>query len=234
SADNKRAEVLRIGEPGKRFFDLTTGQEVATQPEAHRGGVSGLAFALDGKLLSGGADYTLRVWDVHTGRQLRQFSTEPPFYPSMLSISADGRLLATALGEKGRVELHDRETGRLVRAIESGLERIHGIASSAVGRLLAVSGHSLPGEGGFENFLLLWDAENGRQVRSFEGVDHGGPAFSPDGRLIAGVGPGGESIKLFDVATGKVRRELPTDNRPNLTVSPGETTPAVANSETLV
>jgi WD40 repeat protein len=234
SADGERVEVLRLAEPAMRFFDIATGREIPTQPEAHRGGVSSLVTTPDGKLLSGSADYTLRVWDVHTGRQLQQFSSEPPFYPSMLSLSADCRLFANAHGEKGRVELHDRETGRLVRAIETGLERIHGIAFAPESRLLAVSGHRLPDAGGFENFLIIWDAEIGRQVRSFEEVADGGPAFSPDGRLIAGVGRGGESIKLFDVATGKVRHELPTDNWPNLTFSPDGRTLAVANSEALV
>ena len=57
-------------DPNISLWDTTLGTHTRTF-RGHRGVVRSLAFSADGRLLaSGGADRTVRVWDVHAGHQL--------------------------------------------------------------------------------------------------------------------------------------------------------------------
>jgi WD40 repeat protein len=68
SPDGKRVEVGLWPEKAPRFFDLASGKEQPAYPEAHGAQVQGLAVTADGKVVSGGNDDTLRLWDLSTGR----------------------------------------------------------------------------------------------------------------------------------------------------------------------
>jgi WD40 repeat protein len=234
SADGKRVELLRLGESALRIFDLETGREISPYPEAHRGLVGCIVTSPDGKLLSSSVDFTLRTWDLRSGRQVREFDIQTPYYPSQLSMSADGRMLGTAGGDKGVVELRNPDTGRLIRTIEADWSMTHALAISPSGRLIAANGTRFSGGGDTEQLLVVWDAETGKEVRRLEDVYSGGLAFAPDGRLLAGIGREGERVKVWDVMAGKVHLELPASSAPNVAFSPDGRTLAVADGEAIV
>ena len=179
-----------------RLWDPVTGRAVRTIQAATggNGGVFGVAFSPDGKLLASAgasATATVRLWDPVTGRAVRTIqpdTTGPSSGVNGVAFSPDGKLLASASAaaarDGGTVRLWDPVTGRAVRTIQATgpTARVNGVAFSPDGKLLASAGT--------DGTARLWDPVTGRAVRTIQaatGRNGGvfGVAFSP-GRQAAG------------------------------------------------
>jgi WD40 repeat protein len=89
----------------------------------------------------------------------------------------------------------------------NNFQPVHGIALSPDGKL------ALSGDAG--STLVLWDADKGEKIRSWQRQPPGwlnSLAFSPDGTRI--VCSGGEDLVFWDVVTGKEVRRLRGHARP--------------------
>ncbi len=169
-----RQRVLRVALPSAVTLALLglAGQTAAKDltpvkdPVVFRGHtntVYGVAFSADGKTLAtGGADKTIRLWDVDTHQRL---------------------------------------------ALLRYTDRVTCLAFAPNGKMLASGSSDLT--------VTLWDVARdaqgqvrGRKIATFA-KDHKSPvgniAFAPDGKTVATVGSRDEVIRLWDVATGKVR-----------------------------
>ncbi|MBP1682169.1 MAG: hypothetical protein H6Q35_2508 [Proteobacteria bacterium] len=183
--------------------------------------VSG-AFSPDGKtVVSGGYDYTLKLWDVASGRELRSFVGHQGSVSSV-AFSPDGRTVASGGGmvifssKDHTIKLWDVATGRELRTLAGHGGAVNGLAFSPDGKTLVSAGEG--GESGFfkssdkDDTIKLWDVASGSELLTFSG--HGDEAksvaFSPDGKTVAS-GNGSvkdrqrksNSVSLWDVATGK-------------------------------
>lgn len=84
---------------GFRVWDVSTGRKLLDLPGPHTHPSQSVAFSPDGRLLvtSGGEvtsdRWELRVWEVHTGRQLAARESRQPF--GTIAFSPDGRFFAT-------------------------------------------------------------------------------------------------------------------------------------------
>jgi WD40 repeat protein len=140
---------------------------------------SAAAFSPDGKRLA--YTYTpgrTTVWDVETGRKLRDFEKGLVFSP-------DGKMGASG-GEDSAVTLSDAETGERVRTLKGHTHDIKQVAFSPDGKRLASTAA--------DGTVKVWDAETGQELLSLKGGG-GHVAFSPDGhRLAAGAREGGVAI----------------------------------------
>src|SRR5262249_31087618 len=86
--------------------------------KGHAGLIQTLRFSNDGKwLVSGGADRTVRAWDLEIAGGAVQ-PLESQNFASAACFSPDGLLIAVASGRA--VRLWDATTGRLVRELSAG------------------------------------------------------------------------------------------------------------------
>jgi RNA polymerase sigma factor (sigma-70 family) len=156
------------------------------------------AFTPDGKTLVGArSDKTLQVWDVATGRPLRELRHEQRF--TTLALSADGMVLATA-GPTG-ITVWDMVNQKPMRKIAT--RRIAHIAVSPDGKTIAAV------EGA--RVVCLWDTATGAEKHRL--INHTQKVhslrFTPDGKTLFSAERA--VIRASDVATGREVRTIHAD-----------------------
>jgi len=162
--------------------------------EGHEDWIFSVAFSPDGKLLaSGGADWTVFIWDVEKKEILKRIKEHEGSIYSV-TFSPDGKLLASGSADH-TIRIWEVETGKLLKVFEYE-SRISSIAFSPDGRFLA---------SGSPNYrICIWSIETGKRSKTLEG--HTGVihsiAFSPDGDFLAS-GSGDCTIRIWDINSGE-------------------------------
>ena len=161
------------GDKKVRVVDALTGRQIAGISQQAK--IIALAVGPAGQIAVGGADGSLRTWDV-AGREV----LPPVLHQEQVSAVAfsptDGAYLATASGNTVRVI--DTASGRQV-ARRSYREWINAVVFSADGRSLAV--------GGADGAVRVLEAATGREISGFShDVKVYDLAFSPvDGQFLS-------------------------------------------------
>jgi WD40 repeat protein len=185
-----------------RVLDAESGKEVRWFG-GHTGVVNALAYSPDGKRMATAAfDRAARVWDVASGKTVAKLPL-PPNGGRELAFTADGKSLAVVCNDR-TVRLFDIEAAKEVAKVDLGGGI--GLTTFALSR----DGKSLYASGG-EAVLHGYDVATGKELFPVTGHPGGvaALAWSPDGKALATSGSGDHSIILWDVATGKVRHQLP-------------------------
>ncbi|QPN58079.1 WD40 repeat domain-containing protein [Synechococcus sp. CBW1107] len=115
-------------------------------------------------------------------------------YVYSVALSADGRCLASASGDK-TIRLWDPASGACTRTLEGHSNRVYSVALSADGRCLA----SASGD----KTIRLWDPASGACTSILKGHSNSvySVAWSADGRCLAS-GSSDKTIRLWDPASG--------------------------------
>jgi hypothetical protein len=160
------------------FLNLCRGDYLATLA-GHSNSAASIAFSPDGtKLVSGGWDGSVKLWDVATQRLLAKLETGEMVHS--VAFSFDGSIVAAA--DSRNVRFWDVATGRGIARWDSPSSRV---AFSPVAELLAVAAgtpYTYHGDSG--GTVTVWNYTAQRKV--FTLPESGSrAAFSPDGSLLA-------------------------------------------------
>jgi WD40 repeat protein len=207
---------------GLRSWDLATGRPLRFFGPIKVGGYWALALSADGKrVIAGGSDRVVRVFDVGTGKAVQEFfghedqawdvrtGKQTSTYAGVadgvrcLALSPNGRWLAAGhfavANGPGTVRLWEVATGKEVRAFAGHTLEVTGVAFSRDGKQLLTSS--------FDRTVRLWDVARGKECQRF--VGHTGrveaAAFTADEKRLLSCGDQTDpTLRVWEVASGKL------------------------------
>ncbi len=168
-------------------------------------GINAFKFLNDNRLAIGTASGCV-VWNVNPEwkleRMIGTYGDDSPFSGRVLALnfSADGKWLATGGGvpsRSGEVKIWNAADGKLFREFKDAhSDTVFGVAFSADGKLLASCGA--------DKFIRIFDLNDGKLVKTFEGHTHHvlGVSWRRDGRTLASAGAD-KNVKIWDMITGE-------------------------------
>jgi WD40 repeat protein/DNA-binding SARP family transcriptional activator len=171
-------------------WDLDTG-ELRVTLEGHDGLVAGAAFSPDGRrLVTGGHDGTVKVWDAVTGEQQDTFELAEP----ALAVSFDAEGWTAVSGDDGRVTVWDDGSAEPRTRLHGHARTVHAVEFGPGGMLVT---------GDHAGLAVVWDGTSGRVLATLQ---HSGPiaqiGVSADGRRVATTGDDG-TVRIWDPMTGE-------------------------------
>ena len=222
------------------IWDVATGK-LLKSIKRQRARIESLRILEDNKtLLCENYDGSVRLWDVTTGLEKKNFNPKASdgFGGVLQSafgyeVTAAGLYLDKindngiyAVGYKnGKIRLKDATTGKLQKTLQGPKDRVSQLVFSLDGTLLAADAIDGP--------LRLWDITTGRtpKILTQDAKLWGILTFSKDDKTLACQSQSGK-IELWDVATKMLRTTLGEDSRTpihTLVFSPDAKTVVTAN-----
>jgi WD40 repeat protein len=212
SPDGK--QLLTAGDDTAILWDVETGNEIRAF-YGHADWVIAAIFSPSGKeIATGSEDGTVRIWNVATGKEVRQMPAQDHESVLSMSYSPDGKTIAAGY-LINHVREWDAATGRMVMTFDTAPM----VAQKGGVQLLAAVTYSPNGKElltATDRIAQVWDAHTGKELQRF--VGHQYPirciAFSPDGTRVA-TGANDHFARLWNRATGQQLFQFDTTERAN-------------------
>ena len=160
--------------------------------------VSNLVFSPDGQTLANGSGGTIRFWDTITGEQ-KAALTGLPEHISNLSFSPDGKTIVSVTWGS-EICISDTFTGKPKKTFKvPNTDSVFSVAFSPDGQIVAI--------GSRDGNIYLSDLNTGELKFTLTGhsEDVESVAFSPDGKTVASSSYVDETVRIWDVHTGRTQ-----------------------------
>jgi WD40 repeat protein len=214
--DGSGAIFMAVPSPdGKYVLSSTTGRDAPEKtamlwdPAAekvvrrfggHKDSVRTGAFSPDGRrLLTGGDDGAIKLWDAATGALIRTFTGVGPV--QIVAFSPDGKRIFA--GGNGSARLWDTQTGAPSHVLPGHARFVRSVAFSEDGTRILTADP--------DNTVRIWNAATGRLIGARRGqakqVDS--IMFAPGGRLaLSASSEPTVMLRLWDIQTGELVRSF--------------------------
>jgi WD40 repeat protein len=163
--------------------------------QTHVGPVFGLALSPDEhRAISGGADKTVRLWDLETGTELAKLEGHSEAVRDV-AFAPDGKRVASA-GQDGTLRLWDLTEKKTLRTLKGHDGAVRCVAFTPDGKRLL--------SGGADRSLRVWDVQTGERIRASYGHDSEviGVAVSADGAFALTTGAD-HGATYWDLKSGR-------------------------------
>jgi WD40 repeat protein/serine/threonine protein kinase len=162
--------------------------------EGHTDPVLAVAVSSDGRVLSGGMDQSVRLWDLGRRQSLSVLKGHAEAV-SAVAFTPDGRHGLSASWDR-TAYVWDLAATRVVRPLEGHEEYVTGVALSPDGGVALTSS--------WDQTLRTWNVATGRPIRVLQGHEGNvsAVAFGPDGRFAISGG-WDHTVRAWDVETGE-------------------------------
>ena len=185
---DRRTAALGFDNGDIQLLEIDSGR-VAADFHAHDGGVGSVAFSPSGdRLVSGGRDKSVAVWDTRTQSKLCS-SPEHRGSVCAVAVSRDGTRLASGCNANTIKLWNPDDMTKSLASMSYHKSVVRTLAFAPTGETLA--------SGSEDNTVKLWSVASHLEVGSFKLDDHVRlVGFSPDGNHLAAVTDKG-TLRLF-------------------------------------
>ena len=143
------------------LWDVTPDEQVTFRDQ--KGWITSLLCLADNRtVVSGSGDHTIALWDVATGKLLRNLGSHVEWV-LCLALSPDGKLLASG-GADSVIRLWDLASGNALGTLNGSKSFVRGLAFSPDGKFL-VSADGDQSHGPTRGSVNLWDVAARKLVR---------------------------------------------------------------------
>ncbi len=186
-------------------WDAVNGKLLHTL-KGHTKYVTSVALTRDGKwVATGSGDNTAILWDTASGRAIRTFEVPAPKYANRrvlcVSLTADGKLLATGSRGDGTTILWETATGKKLQTLKGGYQFVWDASLSEDGKhVVTAGGVAVPP-------AILWDVATGKKLHEFK-APRNGAVISGDGSRVVTFTQWKGLVSVWESATGKKLQTL--------------------------
>jgi WD40 repeat protein len=193
---NPEEHLLVAGIHNKRFklWNLSSKKEQGLGPTVKE--FSQVKFSRDGRLLALSENYTVKIWDTATLRELPVFKVPnsgafAAQADAFMSFSEDGKRIATG-GFDTDLIIWETETGKRLSTLTGRTNMAYNVAFSADGNELSSGGRT------------RWDLRTGQGARTTpDTAEKTYGVASPDGRLLAVMKANNARVSIVESPSGK-------------------------------
>ena len=147
----RRHHHHRKQRPDGRLWNPDTGEHLRTLT-GHTSGVTAVAVAADGTIITGSGDQTVRLWNPDTGDTIRTLEGHTGGVRAV-AVAADGTII-TGSGDQ-TVRLWNPDTGDTIRTLEGHTGGVRAVAVAADGTIIT---------GSDDRTVRLWNPGTGEEV----------------------------------------------------------------------
>jgi WD40 repeat protein len=198
SPDGKKIAAIIVNGNDTRIFDADSDSiRFGKELQKLGGWMPGWmpAFSPDGKkCVTTTLDLRTRIWDVHTGEELRKLEGHTGFVFS-IAFSPDGKKIVTA-GQEGTALIWDAESGEELKKLEGHEGWVTSADFIQEGKKVVTVN---------ANGVRIWNAESGMELHKLETPKTVGivrASFSPDGKRILLADAFDKTIQIWDAELG--------------------------------